>query len=434
MAIQRFANNIEFQLENFSDFEFYSGNLRFAPGGGVVIYQNELEGVLKFAVSASWWSGIDSLTIDCHPVADDTETGKATFLIKYNNEYYGYDSTLQTPAWVAEAVYADAVWTELVDLNKINVAGSPFVVNGAAPMEFEVFIKLSRTTTDEESPLLTRAAVLYKCNILNYGAYINKKLVNYLEGRSFMGRVTIKATSVAGTGGVHYIPAAQIPAFSTGYVGAALQAIYKSASPNVSIFGSIVGDKWYLTSGTTLSDEDVVCEFSYTLQAITNQALDLIQIEKFPVLIVSDLSQPIHLMPASEEVFFYPTDPVQSCLVATCPGIGEQGFNLEILTDLYYDALQIVNSFAHGTDLSSITPDYEATDPLHVFIDLPEIGQQMRLSVAGEPTETSFSGNSSGNKVFELRMKLVFPFPIPRLTVAKKLYSGWVLDSNLAGG
>jgi hypothetical protein len=153
----------------------------------------------------------------------------------------------------------------------------------------------------------------------------------------------------------------------------------------------------------------------------------MIQIEKFPVIIASEWTEPISLMPVSEEHYYNIDDPEHSVLVGVCPGVGQQRFTAEILTDLYYDTVEIVNKLSQGVPIS-------LTGSFDTVIPLPEVGQEMRLSVDGEPTETTAFGNTSGNKVLELKMKLVFPFPIPRLTAAKKAYAGLALDTGLAGG
>jgi hypothetical protein len=206
-----------------------------------------------------------------------------------------------------------------------------------------------------------------------------------------------------------------------------LVAIYKKSHPNISILSSVGADGWVLTPGATLNKELIDCEFTYNISFIASQSIDMIQIEKFPVIIASEWTEPISLMQPSEEYYYNINDPDHSVLVGVCPGVGQQKFTAEILTDLYYDALEIVNKLAQGVPMG-------LTGSFDTVIPLPEVGQEMRLSVDGEPTETTVFGNTSGNKVLELKMKLVFPFPIPRLTVAKKAYTGLALNAKLSGG
>lgn len=428
MPLKAFHHTIEFVNENWPDFEFIDTGLRFAPQGGVRLHVDALSGTVKFSNHIDWWNN-GNLTIDCRPVTDDG-SGVMTWCLGYNGKFYAWDYTAGTPAWVEYDTLGEvAVWSRPEDLRQFSVSGSPegnFVLNGGAL--FDVYIRLTRTTVDDESPLLTRAALLYYCDMRNYGSYITGKLVSYLENLTFRGRVAIRATTTPYGDGC-YIPEAQLPVLSAGYKNSYFILGYLQSAPNVAIIDTFESDKWWVNSGS-LTNEVVEAEFAYKLDVIASQSLELIQIEKFPVLLLAELTQPVHLMPASEEQFYYTVDPDHSMLVGLCPGVGEQQFTVEILADLYYDSLEIANVLANGDSYSGLSA-YLSTDTM---IDLPEIGQQMRLSVDGPPTETTAAGNSSGNKVLEIKMKLVFPFPIPRLTVAKKVYTGLVLDAKTAGG
>jgi hypothetical protein len=421
-----FAQNIEFQYENFPDFEFYAPGLTFAKGGGLTLLPDQLSGIVRMSFGAGWWIN-GTITIDCLPVSDGG-SGKAQFVIEYNGKFYAYNSQLPTPAWVPyDTCESVAAWSDMSALAFVNSAGSPFAINGANSIEFMLYIKLSRSSVDDESPLLTRAAVLYSCMVTNYGAYINQKLSDYFKALTFYGRVTITATSTSDSNGRQCIPKSQIPIFSSGYNNATLVAIYKKSQPNISILSSVEADEWVLTPGSTLNNELIDCEFTYNISFIASQSIDMIQIEKFPVIIASEWTEPISLMQPSEEYYYNINDPDHSVLVGVCPGVGQQKFTAEILTDLYYDTLEIVNKLAQGVPMC-------LTGSFDTVIPLPEVGQEMVLSVDGEPTETTVFGNTSGNKVLELKMKLVFPFPIPRLTVAKKAYTGLALDAKLSGG
>jgi hypothetical protein len=377
-----------FSLENVDIFRFLEDGITLVP--------NILSGVVHVPFSVSLCNALLRASVQ-YDIPTDSSAAIA-YRILYNSLYWTWNGS----AWVSSS--DSTTWGDISVIRNIP--------SWVPVTDFQLDIKLSRTIATDDPPTLKWFGLLYTVMVPQWDAYIQGYLSNYISTERFVSRVGIAATThLSGSNNVLTIGTDVV--FEGSYLSPEVVAVLYNGQD---ILSSVAGQDIVLTQALDSNEITVLYEYSLT-PMIINQSLDLVQIETFPVIVVSNISYKTD-SPGAYRLELKDED-AGNALTCQWPVVNVLSFTLTALATLYWDSLGLWSQFS----------GYEA-----LVIELPEVGKSMLLEVTDRVREASFPGGTSGTKVFDNGFKLTYPSPIPKLKTEMLVTTGMSLSTSRLGG